>query len=511
MKRTLDTILSKDAEAEAFAYSSSPELPWLATISGTVFKDEDKDVIYNAGSDIPVPGAMVSAWSGDELIATGHTNASGRYTLSVPVGMHYILKVYFPSEVCYDPELKCWRPWSTIEGQREGVQCPSEAQDISVKYRMLNYGTRDFTWELWHKGPLFDRENVILVHGFRFPGASKRGKCDHQFGRLDDLLQTKENHFNVWQFEYADKSRGTLGTVATYASRLAEAIDRIGKLTGKDTCSVIGYSMGGIIARQYIATAGKSKIDKLLTLATPHMGTIRFEPFNLKWSDKFIPRAGAELRPDSRFLWDLNTNVDYSSIEELAAVGGNAWGHNDGFIEMSSTSLGKFNPDGSVADDFYFAAVKRSHTNINHIVSKKDEVFQLIRSFLHNGVQGIKNLRPAEKPKDYRVPFFLTFTLRERPKWRMIYPFVVVPNTKRRYLGFRVFSQGAKTKDDSHIFTVQLQADDEGELRIYYARDKYATVRVPGGQSTIITQPLDDEIIMTGKGVLKPSWAKVNI
>ena len=511
MKKTSYPVLSKEAETEAFVHSSSPELPPMAMISGTVFKDEDGDKIYNAGSDIPIPGATVSAWSGDELIATGHTDALGKYTLSVPLGMRYVLKVYLPSEACYDPELKCWGSSSTIEGQREEVQCPSEAQDISVKYRMLNYGPGDFTWELWHKGPLFDRENVILVHGFRFPGASKRGKCDYQFGRLDDLLQTKENHFNAWQFEYADKSRGTLGTVATYASKLAEAIDKTGKLTGKDTCSVIGYSMGGLIARQYIATADKSRIDKLLTLATPHMGTIRFEPFNLKWSDKFIPRAGAELRPDSRFLWDLNTNVGSSSIAELAAVGGNAWGHNDGLIEMSSTSLGKFNSDGTVAENFYFAVVKRSHTNINHIVSKKDEVFRLIRSFLHNGVQGIRNLRPTEKPRDYRVPFFLTFTLKDRPKWRMIYPFVVVPNTKRRYLGFRVFSQGAKTKDDSHIFTVQLRPDDEGELRIYYARDVYATVRVQGGQSTIITQPLDEGIIATGKGALKPSWAEVNI
>ncbi len=93
----------------------------------------------------------------------------------------------------------------------------------------------------------------------------------------------------------------------------------------------------------------------------------------------------------------------------------------------------------------------------------------------------------------------------------MIYPFVVVPNTKRRYPGFRVFSQGAKTKDDSHIFTVPLRPDDEGELRIYYARDAYATVRVQSGQSTIITQPLDDSIILTGKGALKPFWAKASI
>lgn len=480
-----------------------------ALISGTIYKDEDGDQMYDALVDIPIPGAIVSAWLGDEIIGVANSDEKGEYVLSAPAGASYTLKVSLPSvEDCYDPEFKRWGPWSTVEGHRGGVRCPADNQDISVEYRMLNYGPDDFSWELWHRGPVFDKEDVVLVHGFRFPGASKRGRCDEQFGKLDDLLQTKEDQYNVWQFEYAGSYRGTLNTVATYASRLGEAVDRIGKLTGNNTCSIVAYSMGGIIARQYIAAGGRSRIAKLLTLATPHMGTLRFEPFNLRWSDRFVPRAAAELRPDSRLLWDLNTRVDSSSAPEFAAVGGYSWGHTDGLIEMGSASLVKFNPDGSVAENLYFAGVNRSHININRIRNKDDEVFRIIRSFLRGGVEGASGLRPAEVPQDYGVHFFLTFTLKENPRWRMIYPSVVVANTRHRYWGFKVFSQGARTEDGSYIFTVQLRPDDDGEARIYYARGKYATVRVHRGQSTIVIEPIGAGSVMREKTSSTASQAK---
>lgn len=491
-------------------YLSAPTITPTALISGTVYKDEDSDGRYDARVDIPIPRAIVSAWLRDEPIAVTHADEKGEYTLSVPAGRYYVLKVSLPSkEECYDPDLKKWGIWSTVEGNREGVPCPSNKQNISVDYRMLNYGPKDFRWQLWHKGPIFPKRNVVLVHGFRFLGSTKRGRCDEQFAKLDDLLQTKEDQYNVWQFEYADGSRGTPDTVAVYASRLGEAADRIRKLTENDTCAVIAYSMGGLVARQYIATCGKSRIDRFLTLATPHMGTLRFEPFNLKWADKLVPRAGAELRPDSRLLWDLNTDVSSSSLPEFAAIGGYSWGRTDGVIEMGSTSLVRSNHDGSLADKLHFVGVKRSHLNINRIGNKKDEVFQLIRSFLHAGVAGISSLRPAEEPKDYNAHFFLTFALKKNPGWqRMIYPSVVVRNTGHRYPGYKVLSQGARTKDGAYIFTVQMKPDDDGEARVYYARGKCATVQVRRGQSTTVSEPIGEVAVLPKATKLTPSLVK---
>lgn len=462
-----------------------------AVISGIVYKDEDRNGVYHPQVDIPIAGAEVTAWLGLQIVATARTDENGKYVLSAPAGSSCTLRVSLVLEQeCYNPESRRWGRWSTVRGRREAVPCPAEDQDISVRYRMLNYGPRDFSWELWHKGPLFRKDDVVLVHGFRLPGSSRPGICDKQFKRLDDLLQRREHQFNVWQFEYTNGLRGTPDTAATYASRLGEAIDRTSKLSGNNRCSIIAHSMGGIVARQYIAMGGKPRVQKLLTLATPHMGTLQYERFNLRETTRLLPRAAVELRPDSRVLWDLNTNVDASCVPEFVAVGGHSWRHSDGVIELASAGLVKSNPDGSVAENLFFTGVNRSHLNINHIGNENDTVFELILSFLHGGVAAISRLRPARRPRDYGVHFFLTFRLREKPRWRMIYPFVVVKNTGHRYWGFKVFSQEARTEDGSYIYTVPLHPQDDGEARIYCAPGRYTTVKVNGGQSTIVTEPM---------------------
>jgi pimeloyl-ACP methyl ester carboxylesterase len=366
---------------------------------------------------------------------------------------------------------------------------------------MRNYGPEDGSWRLWHQGPVPDRENVVLVHGFRLPLASRRGRCNRQFGDLDALLQRGEPGCNAWQFEYAASPWGTYHRVSTYAARLADAVKTIGELTGNPTCSIVAYSMGGLVARHYIASGGGPTANKLLTLAAPHMGTLRFQPFSLdlKWADRAYPRVAAELRPDSRFLWRLNANVDSSCVDEFAAVGGYSWGRTDGLVELGSSGLVKCNPDGSVAESFYFAGVRRSHLNINRFRHEDDEVFRLVSAFLLGGTEGISDLRPSETPGDYGVPSFLTFSLNDNCRGRKVCPRVVVANGRRRYSPRRVMSQGARTESGARIYTVQLRPDDDGEVRVHYGQDEYAILQICRGQSTIVTRPIGESVIAGGK------------
>jgi hypothetical protein len=162
-------------------------------------------------------------------------------------------------------------------------------------------------------------------------------------------------------------------------------------------------------------------------------------------------------------------------------------------IELGSTSLVRCGPDGSIAEHFYFTGVRRSHLNINRIMSTKNEVFQLVHAFLSGGVECIRSLRPAEEPEKYDATAFLTFSLREKPDARTDYPSVVVENTGRRYSGLRVLSQGARAECGSHIFAVQLKPDDDGDARICYAPGKYTVVRIRRGQSTVVTKPIDTD------------------
>jgi hypothetical protein len=204
------------------------------------------------------------------------------------------------------------------------------------------------------------------------------------------------------------------------------------------------------------------------------------------------------MRPDSSLLWDLNTRIDDSLAPEFAAIGGYSWGRSDGLVETGSAGLVRANADGSVAENLYFAAVKRSHLSINRIRHEDDEVYQMVRRFLLEGVAGLSSVRAPERPSDYDAHPFLTFALRKRPRWRMLYPSVVVTSTGRRYRGLRVLSQGAQTQDGARIFTVPLKPGDEGEARIFYAPGKYTTVMIQRGQSTVVSEPIGHDATAPG-------------
>lgn len=69
-----------------------------------------------------------------------------------------------------------------------------------------------------------------------------------------------------------------------------------------EQCDIIGHSMGGMVARAYIQRqGGRERVRRLVTLASPHQGTI------MAW---LLPGAGArDLRPGSAFLRDLASDV----------------------------------------------------------------------------------------------------------------------------------------------------------------------------------------------------------
>lgn len=62
---------------------------------------------------------------------------------------------------------------------------------------------------------------------------------------------------------------------------------------------LIGHSLGGLVARAYLQELGGARrVDRLVTLATPHRGT---------YAATYVPtRLGCELRPSSAFLQRLD-------------------------------------------------------------------------------------------------------------------------------------------------------------------------------------------------------------
>lgn len=91
------------------------------------------------------------------------------------------------------------------------------------------------------------------------------------------------------------------GGLDKLAIRLKQDID---KKFGPDApISVVGFSMGGIVSREYLQHLGGAKrCEHLITVSSPHHGT------QLAW---FYPTRGVvQMRPGSEFLLNLVKSED---------------------------------------------------------------------------------------------------------------------------------------------------------------------------------------------------------
>lgn len=62
-------------------------------------------------------------------------------------------------------------------------------------------------------------------------------------------------------------------TIDAYAPQVEAAVDEIIAATGATQVVIVGHSMGGLVARAYLARCGDAKVAHVVTLGTPHQGT----------------------------------------------------------------------------------------------------------------------------------------------------------------------------------------------------------------------------------------------
>ena len=130
---------------------------------------------------------------------------------------------------------------------------------------------------------------VVLVHGFLETGTN--------YKLFKKRLETAGIQCLVPHLSPCD-GRGGL-------ERLAAGLKHdIDDAFGPDQpLAIVGFSMGGLVARYYLQNlGGAARCDQLLTVSSPHHGTD---------SANYYPSLGAEqMRPGSRFLSDLEKTQD---------------------------------------------------------------------------------------------------------------------------------------------------------------------------------------------------------
>jgi pimeloyl-ACP methyl ester carboxylesterase len=83
-----------------------------------------------------------------------------------------------------------------------------------------------------------------------------------------------------------------------YAGQLAARIDAVCAVTGAQRVVLVGHSMGGLVSRAHLRRFGPARVERLITIGTPHHGSV------LAWS--YPGRCLAQMRPGNAWLADLN-------------------------------------------------------------------------------------------------------------------------------------------------------------------------------------------------------------
>ena len=73
---------------------------------------------------------------------------------------------------------------------------------------------------------------------------------------------------------YAPSYGPPLASIELFADQIAAKIDAILAATGAKQVSIVAHSMGGLVARAYVRKYGGDKVKRVITIGTPHQGSV---------------------------------------------------------------------------------------------------------------------------------------------------------------------------------------------------------------------------------------------
>lgn len=127
-------------------------------------------------------------------------------------------------------------------------------------------------------------EPVLLVHGY----CCNRG----MWWWIAPRLEARGYRVATVNLEPA------LGDIDGHADQLAARIEALCAETGASAVTLVGMSMGGLVARAYLRRHGAGRVSRLVTLGTPHHGS---------WLARLgLGRNARQMEPGSEWLRELD-------------------------------------------------------------------------------------------------------------------------------------------------------------------------------------------------------------
>ena len=113
-----------------------------------------------------------------------------------------------------------------------------------------------------------------------------------------------------------------LASMERFARQLAARVDGACRATGTERAIVVAHSMGGLVARCWIARlGGAARAERLVTLGSPHHGSLLARGFPARWAGEML--CGCEwleqLAADSSRVTGVPVTSIYSCADEFVA------------------------------------------------------------------------------------------------------------------------------------------------------------------------------------------------
>jgi pimeloyl-ACP methyl ester carboxylesterase len=111
-----------------------------------------------------------------------------------------------------------------------------------------------------------------------------------------------------------------------FAGQLAAKIDAVCAATGAQRVVLVGHSMGGLVARAYLRQFGAARLARIITIGTPHHGSI------LAWT--YPGRCLVQMRPGNAWLAELNRDEPTSPPVSMTSI----WSRHDSMVAPQASS-----------------------------------------------------------------------------------------------------------------------------------------------------------------------------
>jgi len=116
------------------------------------------------------------------------------------------------------------------------------------------------------------------------------------------------------------------GDIEHFAEQLGARIESVCAATGAARVLLVCHSMGGLVARAHLRQRGPARIDRIITIGTPHHGSL--------FARALIGRCLAQMRPGNAWLAELNRDETRPPPVPIVSI----WSRHDSLVAPQASA-----------------------------------------------------------------------------------------------------------------------------------------------------------------------------